>query len=95
MLSGAFGELLVATGLRAPLREAAGGKGVGRSGRREGCELSFHSLRHTAVSLMKDAGVPDAVIMALVGHESRAMSQRYTHVGREALSKAAASMPVI
>jgi integrase len=41
--------------------------------------LSFHSLRHTAVSLLKDAGVPDAVVMALVGHESTAISQRYTH----------------
>jgi integrase len=44
------------------------------------------SLRHTAVSLLKDAGVPDAVVMALVGHESAAMSHRYTHVGKEALS---------
>ena len=42
-------------------------------GQRRGQELSFHSLRHTAVSLMKDAGVPDAVVMALVGHNSAAM----------------------
>ncbi len=48
-------------------------------------DTSFHSLRHTAVSLLKDGGVPDAVVQALVGHESAAMSHRYTHVGREAL----------
>jgi hypothetical protein len=29
----------------------------------------------------------DAVVMALVGHESAAMSQRYTHVGKESLKK--------
>ena len=46
-----------------------------------------------AVSLLKEAGVPDAVVMALVGHESAAMSHRYTHVGKEALSKAAKSCP--
>ena len=90
-LSNQFGELLVGAGLR----EAGGSKGVGRSGRRRGQELSFHSLRHTAVSLLKDAGVPDAVVMALVGHNSAAMSRHYTHVGREALAKAAQSMPEI
>ena len=56
-------------------------------------DVSFHSLRHTAVSLMKDAGVPDAVVMELVGHESSAMSHRYTHVGKESLAKAAAALP--
>jgi hypothetical protein len=45
--------------------------------------------------LLKDAGVPDAVVMALVGHESTAMSHRYTHVGKEALSRAAKSLPEI
>jgi integrase len=56
-------------------------------------DLSFHSLRHTAVSLLNDAGVPDAVVMALVGHQSAAMSARYTHVGKEALAKAAKTLP--
>jgi integrase len=58
-------------------------------------DTSFHSLRHTAVSLLKDAGIPDAVVMALVGHESSAMSHRYTHVGKEALAKAAKTLPEI
>jgi integrase len=56
-------------------------------------DTSFHSLRHTAVSLLKDAGRPDAVVMALVGHESAAMSHRYTHVGKESLNRAAAALP--
>jgi integrase len=54
-------------------------------------DTSFHSLRHTAVLLLKDTlDTPDAVVMALVGHESTAMGQRYTHVGKESLNKPAA-----
>jgi integrase len=56
-------------------------------------DLSFHSLRHTAVTLLKDSGVPEAVVMEMVGHDSEQMPAHYTHVGREALEKAAASLP--
>jgi integrase len=92
-LSNQFSELLVDAGLREARNHKS--RGIGRDGKRAGLELSFHSLRHTAVSLLKDAGVPDAVVMALVGHESAAVSHRYTHVGREALARAAGSLPEI
>jgi integrase len=92
-LSNQFNELLVSAGLRAPQPHRS--RGIGRSGKRAGTDLSFHSLRHTAVSLLKDAGVPDAVVMALVGHESAAMSHRYTHVGKESLARAASVLPEI
>jgi integrase len=62
-LSNQFSELLVACGLREPRNHKS--RGIGRDGKREGLDKSFHSLRHTAVSLLKDAGVPDAVVMAL------------------------------
>ena len=45
--------------------------------RRNG-DLSFHSLRHTAVTLLKEAGIPQAVVMELVGHDNEEMSQHYT-----------------
>jgi integrase len=92
-LSNRFANLLTQAGLRG---NAAHRKthGRGRGARREGPgHLSFHCLRHTAVTLLKEAGVPDAAIMALVGHDSIAMSQHYTHVGREALEKAANALP--
>jgi integrase len=44
---------------------------------------------------MKEAGIPEAVVMELVGHDSEQMSAHYTHVGREALEKAAASLPIL
>ena len=40
-------------------------------------------------------GREKAVVMALVGHESAAMSHRYTHVGKEALERAAGALPEI
>jgi site-specific recombinase XerD len=57
--------------------------------------LSFHSLRHTAVSLLKDAGIPQAAVQELIGHQSASISQLYTHVGRESLLKAASALPKI
>jgi Site-specific recombinase XerD len=94
-LSNQFADLLAQAGLRkkTPHRQTLG-KGRGVRDPREN-RLSFHCLRHTSVTLLKEAGVPDAAIMALVGHDSVAMSQHYTHVGRQALEKAANSLPDI
>jgi integrase len=55
--------------------------------------LSFHCLRHTAVTMMKEAGIPAAVVMELIGHDSEQMSNVYTHVGAEAMQEAADSLP--
>src|SRR6202008_2176041 len=87
-LSNEFVDLLASVGLRDPVPHAHTGKGSG--GRRAARELSFHSLRHTAVSLLKDAGIPQAVVQELIGHDSEQMSALYTHVGPEALERAAA-----
>jgi integrase len=65
------------------------------SSQRASNSLSFHSLRHTAVSLLKDAGIPEGVVMELVGHDSKAMSAHCTHVGAEALEKPVAALPEI
>jgi integrase len=54
-LSNQFTELLVDAGLREPRDHQS--RGIGRSGKRTGMDTSFHSLRHTAVSLLKDAPV--------------------------------------
>jgi len=70
-------------------------RGIGRDTRRGTLDLSFHCLRHTAVSLLRDAQVPEAAVMELVGHDSVEISRRYTHVGREALSKAVDALPTL
>jgi integrase len=90
-LSSEFGKLLVKCGIRKTPDKAAP-KTTGR--RREQCEC-FHCIRHSAVSLMHQSGIPPAVIREYVGHSSAAMNAKYTHVDLESLSKAAAALPKI
>jgi integrase len=92
-LSNQFTDLMAEVGLRPALPHQSRGKG--RSTRRAGMDISFHSLRHSAVSLLKDAGIPDAVIIELVGHDSAAMSARYTSIGKESLAKAQEAMSAL
>jgi len=93
-LSNWFADLLSAAGLREKKKHRKTGEdGVGRGRGSSAGGLSFHCLRHTAVTLLKEAGIPAAVVMEMIGHDSESMSQHYTHVGKEALEKAADSMP--
>jgi integrase len=39
-----------------------------------------HSLRHSAVTMLKAAGVSDFIAREIVGHESAAVSRQYTHL---------------
>jgi integrase len=87
-LSHEFAELLQSCGLATAKNDA--------KGRRKNVnEVSFHSLRHTAVSLLKTAGLPQATVMEFVGHSSSQMSDHYTHVDLESLRKAAEALPKI
>lgn len=93
MLSGQFHNLLVSTGLaqaRLPKRK---NKGIGREAARERSTISFHSLRHTATSLLKAAGVSESVTRDIIGHESAEISRHYTHVEEGAKRKAIAKLP--
>ena len=56
---------------------------------------SFHSLRHTFVSLSANAGVPLPVVQSIVGHTSTAMTRHYYHENLDALRSAVASIPAI
>lgn len=51
------------------------------TGKRAVVEVGFHSLRHTFVSLHAEHGTPQAVVQAIVGHGSPAMTSHYTHIG--------------
>lgn len=65
---------------------------VNPQGRRSSV-AGYHALRHTFVSLAADAGVPLAVVQAIVGHSAEAMTRRYYHAGDAALRSAAAALP--
>jgi integrase len=90
-LSNQFNALLAQAGLRGHRNQSSSGKG--RSSARVASELSFHCLRKTATTLLHEAGIPQAVVMALIGHDSAEVHDIYVAVGKEALCKAAASLP--
>jgi integrase len=66
----------------------------GKSGRSVST-LSFHSLRHTLVSLMANAGVPVEVRQKFTGHTSAEMNQHYTHHEIETLRAAVEKLPAL
>ena len=66
-----------------------------RTGKRAVLEVGFHSLRHSFVSLCRAAGAPLAVVEAIVGHASPAMTRHYTHIGEAAATAAVAALPDI
>jgi integrase len=93
-LSRQFGELLAAVGLTTKkTHEPSDEERKGRTARRAASELSFHSLRHTATSLMKNAGISPAIVQDIIGHESAEISAHYTHIESDAKRKALDSLP--
>lgn len=64
------------------------GKGTGK---RAVVEVGFHSLRHSFVSICRNNGIDDATIEAIVGRSYRL----YSHVHRQNLQKAVATLPSI
>ena len=90
-LSNQFADLLAAAGLR---EKKSHKKSQVRSLNRMTVEpLSFHSLRRSATTFMHEAGIPQAVVQAMIGHDSAAVHDLYVSVGRDALQKAAEALP--
>ena len=94
-LSRQFRELLADAGLATPKAHRTTEAAPGRDGPRELSQMSFHSLRHTATSLMKNAGINASVVMDIIGHESEAISAHYTHVDEDTKRQAIAKLPRI
>ena len=90
-LSNQFHDILSDAGLLEKRTHA--GTGKGRSNRRRLNELSFHALRHTATSLMKNAGISPAIVQDIIGHESPEISAHYTHIEDAAKRRAIESLP--
>ena len=90
-LSEGFRSVLADAGLAEAYSKRSTGKG--RNTARELSALSFHSLRHSFVSILKATGASEAVAMALAGHETKAISQQYTHMDDATLRAAMNKMP--
>ena len=47
---------------------------------KSGVSCRLHDLRHTAATKTAEAGVPESTMLALMGHMSRTMLERYSHI---------------
>lgn len=56
-----------------------------REGGRARIDIGFHSLRHTFVSMLGNSGASLALVQAMVGHTSAAMTEHYFHANDAAL----------
>ena len=90
-LSNQFREILVEAGLVEPRDYRTTRKG--RAHAREASEISFHSLRHSAVTMLKASGLSDVFAREIVGHESAAVSRQYTHLTTDDLRSAMKRLP--
>ena len=88
-----FHTLMVEAGIAKERDYKETGEGRGKARKAE--PLSFHSLRHTATSMLKSAGVSESVVMDIIGHNSAAVSRHYTHIDIEAKRHAMDRMPEI
>lgn len=55
-------------------------------------KATFHTLRHTYASWMVEAGVSLYTVKELLGHETLAMTVRYSHLGENALKEASRTL---
>ena len=58
-------------------------------------EVGFHSLRHSFVSLMGNAGAPLALVQSIVGHANPMMTAHYFHARTDALANAVGNLPAL
>jgi integrase len=93
-LSNAFAtEILIPAGLMAPRPPKHVSTGRGRTGKRLVNEVTFHSLRHSFTTLLKAAGASNALAQLIVGHDSPAVSARYTHLHADDTADAIGKLP--
>jgi integrase len=73
-----------------PIGDITSGWGTLR--KRAGVQCRLHDLRHTAATKMAEAGVPESTMLAIMGHMSRAMLERYSHIRMKAKREAVKSL---
>jgi len=79
------------TDFRKALKVACDKSGIAY-GRGDGAGFCFHDLRHTSVTNFRKAGVPESVIMQIVGHTTRSMFDRYNKIDADDIQKAVDQM---
>lgn len=88
-LSGLFKAIMGQAEIKGRLTRGADGRG------RKTSSLSFHSLRHSFVSALANAGVAAELRQKLSGHADDRTHARYTHHELESLRLAVAKLPSV
>lgn len=70
-------------------------QGNGLTCRRVISPLSYHSLRHNFVTMLKERGASQSVARELVGHSSDAVNELYTHTSEEVIRKSLKRLPEV
>ncbi len=73
-----------------PVTDISSGWDLVRAAAGVSCRL--HDLRHTFCTRLAEAGVPESTMLALMGHMSRAMLERYSHIRMAAKREAVAAI---
>ena len=90
-LSNQFRAIMFEAGLVEKRTHKSTGKG--RSAKRQISPYSFHCLRHSFVSELKNSGSGDSIAKELAGHSSDAVSRVYTHGDPRTLRAAVNKLP--
>lgn len=93
VLSNQFKVIMAEAGLVEKTAVSHKKKAGGATGRRVRSEISFHSFRHGMTTNLKKYGVAQAVVMEIVGHDSKQVSQVYTHVDGASIRTALDKLP--
>jgi integrase len=54
--------------------------------------VNLHGARHSAITTLREAGVPDHIVAALAGHDEVVMRRTYSHAQDEGLANAARTL---
>ena len=73
--------------------ERTGGVITKDTGKRAVVAIGFHSLRHSFVSLCREANAPLSVVESIVGHSNPAMTRHYSHTSEGEARKAVNALP--
>jgi integrase len=65
------------------------------NGSRKVVSRGFHSLRHSAVSIMREAGTAQTTSQAVVGHNTPEIHELYSHTDAEAMRRAVYALPSV
>lgn len=92
-LSNQFSDILANVGLKKEVSHRS--KGIGIDGKRSTEVIGFYNLRVTAITLLHEAGIPQATVQGWVGHDSEDVHRLYIKLGKEASQKASDALPKI